>query len=216
VTRLAVHDHAQAVDGSQQWPGPRRDDASGHEGRRDVQRVGGIGLPSCGGEDPGVDHSADAEVALLAGLEHEDHRPTHPGPAFAEEAGRTDQHGHVEIVAAGMHARPVERVVDAGLLRERQRIHVGAQQDDGSRLGAVEDGRDAGAVRGGRDLEAEPVERLQDHRSGLGEMQPDLGCPVEAPAEVDELGAGCPGGVGDRGHPGKWGNVTQERCPGSW
>ena len=49
-----------------------------------------------------------------------------------EQARRADEHRDVRVVPARVHrAVDVAREFEAGVLGHRQRVHVGAQQDDG-------------------------------------------------------------------------------------
>ena len=73
--------------------------------------VTGDGVPSarCGHvEQALLEHEPGAVVALLAGLEHEQHPPGELVAAAGQQLGRADEHRRVGVVAAGVH-RPVGR-----------------------------------------------------------------------------------------------------------
>jgi hypothetical protein len=78
-------------------------------------------------------------VALLSGLEHEDHAPRELIAAPYEQARGADQHRDVGIVAAGVHhALHLRSELEAGFLVDGEGIHVRAQQDGRTGLGALE------------------------------------------------------------------------------
>ena len=101
--------------------------------------VTGDGVPSASGghvEQALVEHEAGAVVALLAGLEHEQHPAGELAGAVGEQPGGADEHRRVGVVPAGVH-RVVDarREVEPGVLVQRQGVHVAAQQDRRARLG---------------------------------------------------------------------------------
>ena len=84
-----------------------------------------------------VDHRLCAGPGFLGGLEQRDQRPAPVFPRPCEQLGRADQPGDMHVVAASVHHRePYARpgpspvtfagVRQAGVLPDRQRIHVGA------------------------------------------------------------------------------------------
>ncbi len=110
-------------------PGLVTNQPFGHDRREDVHAVGGHDAAARGVEDALVDHDLRALVALLARLEHEDDVPGQVLAAFGQQAGRADQHGGVQVVAAGVHGAVDGRaVVDGDAFLDRQGVHVGAQQ----------------------------------------------------------------------------------------
>jgi hypothetical protein len=135
-----------------------------------------------------IDHRLRALADLLRGLEDEQQRPV-PG-AFAGLRGQVrrgaEQAGDVHVVAAGVHHRDVRvfrpvgaRVRQAGLLKHRQPVHVGAQQH--RRPGPVRQHADhAGAAHPGRDLVAEFAQAFRDDpgRPVLGEREFRVGVQV--------------------------------------
>ena len=95
----------------------------------DVQRERGVGL-GIGLEQPVRDHQTGATIALLAGLEHEFDGARQLVTMPVQQVHRLDQHRRMCIVAAGMHAAGyLAGVVEPGILRHRQGVHVAAQQD---------------------------------------------------------------------------------------
>ena len=85
------------------------------------------------------EHRPGTAAHLLRGLGDEDERALPAVLEGGERAGRADPAGHVHVVAAGVHdadfvallvARPhLAGVGQAGLLDDRQGVHVGADQD---------------------------------------------------------------------------------------
>ena len=135
-----------------------------------------------------VDHVARAAEALLSGLEHEADRAGQIA-ARGEDARRADEHRDVRVVAARVH-RAVNRARElrTGVLRHRKRVHVGAQQDRRAGLGAVQVGDDRRCRRSRADLEAQPVERGQDLRLRVGQVEPELGLGVDASPKGHRVG----------------------------
>ena len=133
-----------------------------------------------------VEHEPGAVVALLAGLEHEQHSSGQLVPAAAEQAGGAGEHRGVRVVPAGVHAPVhVRGEVEAGVLRHRQRVHVAAQQDRRPGLRAGQQGGDArrGVVE--RDVERETVECGQHRLAGDRQVVADLGPAVQGTAQLD-------------------------------
>ena len=101
--------------------------------------VTGDGVPSASGrhvEQPLVEHEAGAVMALLAGLEHEQHPAGEVVAVPRQQPGRADEHRGVGVVAARVHLAVVlRREVEAGVLVQRKGVHVAAQQHRRARLG---------------------------------------------------------------------------------
>jgi hypothetical protein len=113
-----------------------------------------------------LEHLEGTVVGLLAGLEGQHdvaaRRLDH------HDLRGTEQHGHVQVVAAGVHgARTLRGEVDARTLGDRQRIHVGTEDRRGSiRIRPADDGGDAGLLV---TLRRQPplTQRLLDERVGV-------------------------------------------------
>jgi hypothetical protein len=160
----------------------------GRGARVHVDREGGVDLrlPI---EQALLDQDARSPMALLAGLEDQLHVPGELGPLLGEETRGPRQHRDVGVVAAGMHPPGVLRgEVEARVLLEGQSVHVGAQQD--RRAGAAPSkGRDHGARPAPRgDLEIEALEGLQHRTLGLGQLETQLGPPMDPAPQGDDLG----------------------------
>ena len=71
-------------------------------------------------------------VALLAGLEHENDPASQVPAASVQDLGGTEEHGHVGIVAAGVHP-PVDLrgEFEVGVLGHLECVHVGPKQGRG-------------------------------------------------------------------------------------
>ena len=81
-----------------------------------------------------LEHASRAGAALLCGLEGEVHRAAEGGLAGFEHAGGAEEHGGVAVVAAGVHlAGDAAAAIlgHVGFLRQRQRVHVRAEEHDG-------------------------------------------------------------------------------------
>ena len=133
-------------------------------------------------QHPLLDHQPRSALltgrrAFLGGLEDELDRARQFAAYFGEYLSGGHQYGRVGVVTAGVHharllAAPVgahlggERQVD--LLGYRQRIHVGAQRDDGTRLAPLEHGDNAGVAHLLAHVVAELLQVLGDQGGRCG------------------------------------------------
>jgi len=148
-------------------------------------------LRALGVEDALFDHHPGATAALLGGLEEDLHGARELVPAVVQHPGDAHEHRGVGIVAAGVHDAVVERLVlDIVLLVDRERVHVGAQQDDLSRPFSAPDQagepsrRDAGLDL----LDPDGAEALLDEAGGLDLLEAELGVLVQVPPVGDNAG----------------------------
>jgi len=82
-------------------------------------------------EQPFLDHDLAAAAQFLGRLE-DDVDGAGEVARLGEVAGRTEQHGGVAVVTAGMHhARVQRRIGQTGLLDDRQGVDVGPEPDRG-------------------------------------------------------------------------------------
>ena len=133
-----------------------------------------------------VEHHLCPAVSFFARLEHEQDPAGELVAPAGEEARRRDEHRHVGVVTAGMHRAVHPRgVVEPGVLRHGEGIHVASQQRRRAVAPAVEHGDYRGRLATCRDLEAEPVDRLEYDRLGPREVEADLGMGVDLPPESD-------------------------------
>ena len=111
-------------------------------------------------------------------------------------AGRTDPRSHVNVVAAGVHDAVFNSeailhpnlagIRNAGLLRDRQGVDVGAEEYDGA--GSVlQNADDAGAADLLGDLEAEFLQFLGKAGGGLHFQERELGVRVQVLVKSDEI-----------------------------
>ena len=85
-----------------------------------------------------LDHEAVAAAPLFARLKTEDERTRDLGAQLAEPARRAKQDRDMPVVTARVHdARDLRFVRRVDELRDRQRVHVGAQQRHGPRTAAL-------------------------------------------------------------------------------
>ncbi len=129
-----------------------------------------------------------AAVALLAGLEHEDHRPGDLLTVGGQQPGRTHQPGHVQVVPARVH-HP-----SCSLRTGSSDSSVTGNASMSPRSSTAGPGRpprstattDDNAVTRG-DLQPQTLQRLEDPRLRLGQPEPQLGDPVQVAAQGDQL-----------------------------
>lgn len=89
-----------------------------------VNRIGRVAV-----KQAFFDHFAPAAFVFFGGLKDEIDRAGEIG-IFGEDFGRTEQHGHMTIMAAGMHfARMFRGIGQIGGFVDIKRIHVGAKAD---------------------------------------------------------------------------------------
>ena len=123
------------------------------------------------GDQAVLHHGLRAGAALLGRLE-DHHRGAGEIARLGEVFGGSQQHRGVAVVAAGVHLAGHRRLIrQAGLLLERQRIHVGAQPHHlaaglATGLAAADDADDAGAADAGHHLVAAEILELFRHRGG--------------------------------------------------
>jgi hypothetical protein len=120
------------------------------------------------GEQAVLDHLLAAAFVLLGGLKDEVDGAVEI-PCLGKIARGPEQHRRVAVMAAGMHDALMRRGVRAaGLLLDRQRIHVGAQRDGALAAAATQRADHAGPGEAAIDRDAESGERRGD----------EIGCPV--------------------------------------
>jgi hypothetical protein len=147
-------------------------------------------------EQPVVEHRLGALADLLAGL-GDHHQGSGPLVAQRHQAPcRADPGGHVGVVPAGVHDSALDAREagasgpagegEAGLLLDRERVHVGAQHHDRP-VAVAEQGDDPGPADAGGHVEAEPPRLLgqQARRSGL--LHAELGILVQVSIQSDQV-----------------------------
>ncbi len=163
---LAMDQHVQSIRCRHQRPRPQSEGADRHAGAI-VHAVDLLDVPAV--HHAVLDHRLAAGAALFGRLEDDD-RSAVEVARLAQVLGGAQQHGGVAVVAAGVHlARDFRGVGQAGVLQDRQRVHVGAHADDfaGAGLAALDDADDAGPADARHDLvAAEGFELLGDDAGG--------------------------------------------------
>ncbi len=135
-----------------------------------IDRVAGKAL-----EQAFIDHglAAAVEAALLRGLEDQVQGAAE-APVAREVLGRAQQHGHVAVMAAGMHAaRNAARVFGARGLLDGQRVHVGANAQAARAVAQAQRADQARAAHATCDFVAPLLQLGGDEvrRAVLGERQ---------------------------------------------
>ena len=133
VGALAGHGDGDSVAGGHQRP------LAGEEGARGIGRVGpdvhGEGRVHMGGlQDAVLQHGlaagkAQGVGALLVRLEHQLHAAVQLALVLLQQLRRAQQHGGVQVVAAGVGRVALGGKGKAGLLPHGQGVHVRPQQD---------------------------------------------------------------------------------------
>ena len=134
-------------------------------------------------------HGLRAGAALLRRLE-DHHRGAGEIARLGQIFGGSEQHRGVAVVAAGVHLAGHRRLVrQAGLLLERQRIHVGAQPNHlGAGLAATDDADDAGTADAGHHLvAAKALEFFRNRRRGAMHVVEQLRMRVHVAAPGGDL-----------------------------
>lgn len=97
----------------------------------------------------------------------------------------------MQVVAAGVHRAVRGRPVQPGRLRDRQPVHVAAQQHGpgfaGTLTPTAQHGDDACHLFAEADLEGQALELSQQPCLGGGQVQPHLGRLVQLVPEGDEV-----------------------------
>jgi hypothetical protein len=134
---------------------------------------------------------------FLGRLENELHRSGNVGLHGGENLGDAHQDRHVSIVAARVHHANFGAIEGAlngrceGKLHplgNRERIHVSAQQDDRSRLAALEKTDDSRMSDAGLHLDAERAEMIGDELRGAHLAVAELGVGVNVTTPRHDLG----------------------------
>ena len=143
------------------------------------------------------DHQVRPAAALLGGLGDEHDRAGQVGLHRRQHGRDAEEHRGVDVVTAGVHEPGLPAVDDgflprgegqAGLLRDRQGVHVAAHGHDGTGLAALEDPDDARLGVARPDLEAELAEIIGDDAGRARFLEAELRVAVDVLADGDELG----------------------------
>ena len=162
---------------------------------RDVEGEREVG-PADAVVEPVGDHRGGPRDPLLGGLADQDEPPA-PGAAERPHGpGQADETRHVKVVTAGVHDRDgstaggraggAARVREPGRLLDRERVHVGPDEERRARP-LIEDGRDAVAPDPVVNLEAGPFERCREPLGRLRLLPRELGVLVEGVVKKDEV-----------------------------
>ena len=157
-----------------------------------MEGIRGIGPPTSGIDDAGLDHVSGAVKSFFARLEH-----THDGSGqrvspVGEQVSRSHEHGGMQVVSAGMHPWRIDRERQSGLFSQWESVHVRSQQDYGTMVGtsglAPQNGHHSRCVFVLADLYGQGGECAQDYRFGLGQMETELGHSMQAAPKCHEVG----------------------------
>ena len=148
----------------------------------DVQRECRIGQ---GFKQSVIQHVAGAVMAFLAGLEHEVHAAFQRIGTAAQDFGRTGQHRHMRVVAAGAHRTVNGRGKrQPGFLGHRQGVHIAAQQDGAAFPRPALQCRDKSGGRGAfsplqRQVGQRPAHLVPRHRRHQAKLRLGMDCTAQ-------------------------------------
>ena len=135
-----------------------------------------------------LDHVQGALVALFTGLEHELDPALDLVLVVHEQLCRTQQHGSMGIMSAGMHpARTLAGKGFAGLLLHGQGIHIAAQKDHLAIRITVQHGYHTAAHRIG--LISHLLQFLGDIGAGIGQIRSYFGVFMDMTAPAHQFAA---------------------------
>ncbi len=157
-----------------------------------MQAEGGIGFHVF--EQALFDHDLGASEILFGGLEHEHDPALQGGLERREELRRTQEDGHVAVMAAGVHdARDGGAVLCFVELLDGQCVHIGPEHDGPARQVSLQDTRNAGDGQACLHLQTQVGKVACDDRRGPLLLEPQLGVGMEIPAQADHLVPERPG-----------------------
>jgi len=136
-----------------------------------------------------LEHEASPVPPLLARLEHEHHRTGQAIAPLAQGARGAGQHGHVGVMAAGVHrAGGLRSEGEAGVFGQRQGVHVAAQEDRAAVGGAAQNGHQAAGRRSFTNFQRQAGQGRLHLGGGPGQIQAQFGLAVDGPAQGDSVG----------------------------
>ena len=140
-------------------------------------------------EDVVIDIVLCAAGHFLTGLEQELDLALELILLLEQDVSRAEQHGHVVIVAAGVHDALVLRSeVKAGAFLYRQSIDIRTQHDGAAGLTGVESCDQTGIVGEGLDLHTHLLKLCDESLGGLPLLEAELGMRVEVSPALDDIG----------------------------
>jgi len=142
-------------------------------------------------------HRRRAAAVLFGRLEDEAHGAVEIA-LLREQLCCAEQHRHVAVVPAGVHAAGVQRRVGAALggLGEGEGIHVGAQADRAAAVAGFQRADHAGATDAALHLDAQQLEHAGDVVGGAALVEAGLGVAVQVVAPALQLRLELGGGHG--------------------
>jgi len=201
VAAVPADRHLQRVRRRHHRARPGHRDSQRQQPRGDVQAERGHRPLPGRVEHSLVDHLPRAPQPLLAGLEHEDDIAGQLRLASRQQPGRAGQHGRVQVVPAGVHDPLDGRGIrKPGALRDRQRVHVPAEQDRPAGLAAAQYRGHRAERPAPADLQREPVESVQHLALRPGQIQADLRIAVNGVPQLGNVAADGDGIVQDLSH----------------
>ncbi len=146
------------------------------------------------------DHLLRPADCLLGRLEQQPHGAGELRRHLLEHGGDAQQGAGVDVVAAGVHlAVDGARIGQAGLLVDRQRVHVGTDRERGSGPPALDRADDTGARDARPVRDAEPRQLACHDARGADLLEGEFGMGVEVAADGDQIGLDAGDGFADRG-----------------
>ncbi len=147
-------------------------------------------------EEPVLEHGLRPGAALLGGLSDHHEGSVPLVPERGETPCRTDEDGHVHVMAAGVHDVHMKSVLLGGFRRRgvseprhllhRQGIEIGADEERRT-VAVLHHADDAVSTDAGGDIEAEVLEFARDPLRGVGLLERQLGMGVEIVIEALEI-----------------------------
>lgn len=158
----------------------------------DVRAVDGVHAI----ERPGVYHELRSDRHLFGGLEDQTHFAPEGSAQLAQDARRSQQHGHMAVVAACVHdARNMRRVGSVRFLGDGERVHVRTQRDTSAwrslRVASIgrrpHDGGDDAVACHATPRHAQRIQFRAYRIGGPCLVAAELGMLVETPPHADDV-----------------------------
>ena len=136
-----------------------------------------------------VEHEARTMMALFTRLEHEIDGAGQLLLSLAEHLCGTHQHGNMGVMPAGVHrASSFRGKVEPGILVQRKRVHIAAQQHGATIGRTAQYGQQASRRRPFAKLERKPGKGELNLRQCFRVLQAKLRLAMDRAAEFNQIG----------------------------